>query len=128
MPEVAADAARTGQVLSNLLTNALAYTPAGGMIRLSAAAGDGEVTVSILDSGPGVPEEHAAYLFERFYRADPARTRGLGRRNGGAGLGLAISQAYIEGQGGRIWLETGNIREGALFCFTLPAAGHHPLS
>ena len=75
------------------------------------------MAISVCDCGPGVEAEHAAYLFERFYRADWSRERDTG----GTGLGLAISKAYVEGQNGRIWLDTPN-SSGAVFTFTLPIA------
>jgi len=112
---VLADAERSGQVLRNLLTNALTYTPADGEIVVAAEVLDDEVAISVHDSGPGIDEDHAAYLFERFYRADSSRERDTG----GSGLGLAISKAYVEGQNGRIWLDTPD-NGGATFTFTLP--------
>jgi signal transduction histidine kinase len=115
LPPVLADAERTGQVLRNLLTNALTYTPPGGKITVAAEALNDEVAISVRDSGSGVDADHAAYLFERFYRPDSSRER----NKGGSGLGLAISKAYVAGQNGRIWLENSS-DGGAIFTFTLP--------
>ena len=117
LPPVLADADRAGQILRNLLANALTHTPPGGAIVVSAAARQDEVAISVQDSGPGVPPEHAPYLFERFYRADPSRER----LTGGSGLGLAICKATIAGQNGRIGLEPHG-ENGATVTFTLPRA------
>lgn len=116
LPPVLADAERVGQVLRNLLDNALAYTPAGGRVTLSAAVG-ASVEMRVADSGAGIPPEHLPHIFERFYRVDPSRSRATG----GSGLGLAIVKQLVEQQGGQVAVES-SIGEGSVFRFTLPLA------
>lgn len=110
------NAAKTGRVLDNLLSNALRYTPEGGEILVSASRTGNLVTVMVEDSGPGFSEADLPRLFEQFYRGEHARTRATG----GAGLGLAIARGVVEAQDGRIWAE--NLpRGGARVGFELPA-------
>ncbi len=95
---VFADADALRQVLSNLFDNALRYTAPGGRIALESARDDGGVTLRVRDTGSGIPSEHLPRIFERFYRADPHRSR----EEGGTGLGLAIVRHLVEGHDGRI--------------------------
>ncbi|MEZ4518946.1 MAG: ATP-binding protein [Chloroflexota bacterium] len=118
LPLIAADAERTGQVLRNLLGNALVHTPVGGEVHLSAEAKDGGVVMRVGDNGPGIDPDHLPHIFDRFYRADAARDRATG----GAGLGLAIAQAYVTRQNGRLGVES-RPGEGAVFWVWLPEAG-----
>jgi signal transduction histidine kinase len=118
LPLVLADADRAIQVLTNLLTNALRYTPAGGSVTLRAEASDGAVTFQVEDTGLGFAPELRDRLFERFYRVDPSRSRALG----GSGIGLTISKALVEAMGGRIWAESAGPGRGSCFAFTLPRA------
>jgi signal transduction histidine kinase len=116
LPEVLVDDARLSQVLRNLLRNALAHTPTGGTIEIRAEpAMPGEVAVSVQDSGKGISAEHLPFVFERFYRVDPSRTRSTG----GSGLGLAIVKHLVEAHGGRISVTS---QPGAGTTFTLPVA------
>jgi two-component system, OmpR family, sensor histidine kinase BaeS len=115
-PQVCADPERIGQVLSNLLDNALRHTPEGGRVRLTVGAGDAMVTVTVADTGDGIAAEHLGRLFERFYRVDAARDR----RHGGAGIGLAIAKAYVEAHGGRLTAQSAGLGRGSTFAFTLP--------
>jgi signal transduction histidine kinase len=115
VPPVRADATRIGQVLRNLLTNAMTHTPPGGTITVAAEAGADFVTVSVRDDGPGIAAEHLPHVFERFYRADPSRARATG----GAGLGLAIVQGIVRAHGGTVAAAN---EGGAVFRFTLPVA------
>lgn len=92
------DPQRTGQVMSNLLANALRYTPEGGDIWLTVESDSGGVGLSVLDKGPGVPEEDLPHLFDRFWRGEKSRSRAWG----GAGLGLAIARQLVEAQDGSI--------------------------
>jgi len=96
------DPARCSQVITNILENALHYTPEDGHVVIETERSEDSVEISIQDSGIGVASEEAARLFDRFYRADPSRTRD----EGGSGLGLAIAKSIIEMHNGRIWAES----------------------
>jgi two-component system, OmpR family, sensor histidine kinase BaeS len=112
------DPDRLGQVLANLLDNALRHTPAGGLVRLRAEAGRGGVVLNVVDTGEGILPEHLPHVFERFYRADASRDR----RRGGSGIGLAIARALVEAQGGRIEAASPGLGQGASFTVTLPVS------
>ena len=114
---VLGDDARLRQVVRNLLDNAITHTPAGGTIEVRTAVQGGDALVSVADSGPGIPAEHSALIFERFYRVDPARTRATG----GAGLGLAIARQLVEAHRGSIIIAPSEGR-GARFEVRLPLA------
>ncbi len=116
-PRVLADEDRLIQVLTNLLGNALHYTPDGGRVSIAATRHDGELLISVHDTGIGIPPEHLAHIFDRFYRVDKSRSR---RAGGGSGIGLTIARALIEAQGGRIWVESPGEAQGSTFTFTLP--------
>jgi signal transduction histidine kinase len=103
------------RVLYNLLTNAVRHTPSDGSVAVHVERRDSEVLVRVEDTGEGLPPEAPARMFERFWRADPART------GGGTGLGLAIAQGLVEAHGGRIWAEN-RPEGGASVSFTIPAA------
>lgn len=118
LPAVMADPDRVAQVLTNLLGNALQHTPAGGRVTVRACRMDGEVSLSVTDTGIGIPPEHVPHVFERFYRVDRSRSR----RGGGAGIGLTIAKGLVELHGGRIWAESPGPGRGSTFTFTLPAA------
>jgi len=111
------DPQRIGQVLRNLLENALTHTPSGGEIAVAAHDEGQWVRVSVRDTGSGIAAEDLPYVFERFYRADKSRSRATG----GAGLGLAIARQLVEAHGGRIEVESA-IGQGTQFTFTLPVA------
>lgn len=115
-PLVLADPDRVDQVFANLLSNALAYTPAGGRVVLSYEALSEGVRFCVADTGPGIPPEYADRIFERFFRGDPARRRG----SGGSGVGLTVARGLVEAMGGRLWLARPG--PGAVFCFLLPRA------
>jgi signal transduction histidine kinase len=115
---VDADAERIHQVLFNLVDNAVRFTPPGGEVTISAAREADRVTVQVRDTGVGVSPEHLPRLFERFYRADPSRSRDDGS---GTGIGLAIARSIVEGHGGRISAESQPNR-GTTLTFDLPAA------
>lgn len=119
LPPVEVDVDRVSQVLGNLLSNALRHTPAGGRITVSAEeVREGArpwLRASVVDSGPGISPQDLPYVFDRFYRADPSRSRSTG----GTGLGLAIVRQLVEAHGGRVWAES-EPGKGAAFRFTLP--------
>lgn len=119
-----ADPDRLGQVLGNLLHNALEHTPPGGTIRLEVIRADGHAQIAVTDSGAGIPAEHLPYIFQRFYRADPAR-----RRVHGSGIGLTISRAILTRHGGQLTATSDGGGRGATFTLQLPSAAppdHHP--
>ncbi len=118
LPLAMADADRVAQVLHNLLANAIRHTSPGGLVRLSATSGPRAVEVTVADTGEGIAPEHLAHIFDRFWRADPARSRD-NDWGGGTGLGLSIAQSLVRAMGGRIWAESEPGR-GAVFRFTLP--------
>jgi signal transduction histidine kinase len=117
LPLVEADAIRIGQILRNLLHNAIRHTPAGGTIRVGARATEQAVQVSVQDTGEGIAAAHLPYVFERFYRVDASRSR----QTGGTGLGLAIVKQFVQAHGGQVTVESAP-GEGACFYFTLPLA------
>jgi signal transduction histidine kinase len=110
-----ADAGRLGQVLDNLVSNALKFTPAGGSVMVSASNGDGPLRLEVTDTGIGVPHEEMGQLFSRFYRASTATRRAIP----GTGLGLVIARAIVEAHGGTISLESQE-GEGTRVTVTLP--------
>jgi signal transduction histidine kinase len=118
LPEIMADSDRTVQVLTNLLRNALHYTPAGGEVTAAVTRNGDNALFTIHDTGAGIPPEHLGRVFERFYRVDKSRSR----EAGGSGVGLAISRALVESMGGGIWAESGGASQGTTFAFTLPTA------
>ena len=117
LPLVHADPVRLRQVLDNLLTNAVKYSPNGGRIDVVARQCDSEVTVAVTDQGIGLPPEKIGRLFEKFYRVDNA----LAHRVRGSGLGLAIVKHIVDAHGGRILVESEPGR-GSTFSFTVPVS------
>lgn len=112
---VCADEHRVAQILRNLIENAITHTPDGGQILLRGRRVEGSVVLAVQDSGPGIPPEHRAHVFDRFYRADPSRSRGTG----GAGLGLAIVKSLVHAHGGEVWVESPS-EGGTAIAFSLP--------
>jgi two-component system phosphate regulon sensor histidine kinase PhoR len=115
LPLVLADADRARLVLTNLVHNAVKFTPPGGHIQIAARPAGDEMIFSVQDTGVGIPVEDLPRIFERFYKADRARS------GGGTGLGLAIAKHLVQGHGGRIWAESVE-GQGSTFYFTLPVA------
>ena len=111
------DPERVHQVVANLLDNAVRYSPAGGTVELRASRGRASVTIEVSDDGPGISEEDLTRVFERFYRADPARSS----KEGGAGLGLAIARWIVDLHGGEIRAEPRQ-PHGCRMVVVLPAA------
>jgi len=118
LPLVHVDAGRIGQILRNLLNNAVAHTPAGGRIAIRAAVAGQHVAVSVSDTGTGISPDDLPHVFDRFYRADRSRAR----QTGGAGLGLAIARHLASAHGGAISVES-ELGQGTTFTFTVPIAG-----
>ena len=109
------DRTRIEQVMNNLLQNAVTHTPEGGWIGVSIEQHPEKLSVTVADSGEGIPNEDLSYVFDRLYRVDPSRTRSTG----GAGLGLTIAKQLVEAHGGTIRAES-TLGEGSRFTFTLP--------
>jgi signal transduction histidine kinase len=116
LPAVRVDARRIQQVISNLVGNAVKFTPEGGTIRISARQHDGTVTVSVTDTGVGIPAEHLSRIFDRFWQAPQMQHRGS------SGLGLSIAKRIVEAHGGTIRAES-QLGKGSSFSFTLSVAG-----
>jgi two-component system phosphate regulon sensor histidine kinase PhoR len=119
LPAVRGDAERIGQVLVNLLHNAVKFSPIGSVVTVAARRDDdpGFVAISVADQGIGIGRADLDRVFERFYKVDKARERSLG----GTGLGLSIARHIVDGHGGRIWAESKK-RNGSVFTFTLQVA------
>ncbi len=113
-PIVTGDETRLEQVLSNLVSNGIKYSPQGGEIRITGQVRPAQVIICVSDQGPGVAPEDIPHIFDRFYRSSIAK-----RTTKGAGLGLYLARAVIEAHGGRIWVDPrpGN---GARICFSIP--------
>ena len=111
------DSHRIGQVLHNLLANAMAHTPEGGTITVAARQVNKQVEVSVADTGEGISAEDLPNVFERFYRVDKSRAR----VTGGTGLGLTIARRLVEAHGGKIEVQS-QPDKGSRFSFTIPVA------
>src|SRR5688572_570282 len=118
LPRASVDSRRIVQVLENLVSNAVKHTAAGGEIHVHAEARNGEILVSVRDTGSGIPSENLPHLFDRFWQA-------RGARRGGAGLGLAIAKGVVEAHGGRMWVES-ELGSGSLFGFSIPLDSDSP--
>jgi len=116
LPVVAVDTWRMTQVMLNLLGNALQYTPQGGRVMVTAGREEGQLVLSVSDTGLGIDPEDLPHLFDRFYRADKSRSRA----GGGSGIGLTIARHLVEAHGGRLWAESAGPGHGSTFTFTLP--------
>lgn len=119
LPQVNVDIDRCTQIIRNLVSNALQYTPSGGLVvvrayQQGAAARQAKVTIAVKDTGQGILPEDLPHIFDRFYRADKSRSRG----SGGSGLGLTIAKQLVEAHGGQIWVESEQ-GKGSTFYFTL---------
>lgn len=115
IPLVTMDDKRIGQVISNLLTNSLRYTPHGGNIEIGLEKNGALVRIWVKDTGPGIPKEALTRIFNRFYRVDKSRSR----ISGGTGLGLAIAKHFVEAHGGSIQAES-EVGKGTCISFTIP--------
>jgi len=115
---VLADEDRIIQVLTNLIGNALQYTPENGAVTVSIEREKNEARISVRDTGFGIPAEYLKHIFDRFYRVDKSRSRA----HGGSGIGLTIAKHLVEAHGGKIWAESAGENKGSVFIFTLPLA------
>ncbi len=118
LPEIQADKDRITQVLTNLVGNALQYTPSGGRVSILAKNVHDEVEVIVRDAGVGISATDLRHIFDRFYRVDKSRARS----GAGSGIGLTIAQALVKAHQGRIWVESPGEGKGSTFHFTIPAA------
>jgi signal transduction histidine kinase len=116
LPEVNVDPDRIGEVLANLLGNALRHTPSGGRVEVTAQERGNELELAVADTGEGIAPELLERVFERFFRVDPARTR----NGGGSGIGLTITRAIVEAHGGWVWAESAGQGRGARLVLRLP--------
>jgi signal transduction histidine kinase len=117
LPMVRADRERIQQVLANLFSNAVKFSPEGSAISVGAQVRDGETVVWVKDQGLGIPQEALPKLFSKFFRVDNQDTRTIG----GTGLGLALIKKIVEEHTGKVWVES-TVGEGSTFFFTLPLA------
>lgn len=115
LPEISVDPDRMTQVLGNLISNALRYTPQNGSITITAARVPDGIEIRVQDNGPGIEHEKLPHIFDRFYRTDQSRQRD----SGGSGLGLAIAKSIVESHSGRIWAES-QLGEGTTIVVQLP--------
>ncbi len=119
LPYILADIDRITQVFTNLIGNAIAYTPAGGSVTVTAKKQANRVQFAVTDTGVGITAEHLPHVFSRFYRVDKSRSRQAG---GGSGIGLTIARHLVEAHGGSIWVESAGDGQGSKFVFTLQSA------
>ena len=115
LPKVAADEDKVEQILTNLVSNAVKYSPDGGPVEIRVIEREDEIEVSVTDHGIGIPEDKLERIFDKFYQVDSS-TR---RKVGGAGLGLYLTKHLVHAHGGRIWAES-KVGEGSTFYFTIP--------
>lgn len=116
LPLIWVDEDRLGQVLMNLVGNALQYTPSGGKVVLNADRQDKNIVISVKDTGIGIAKEHLDLIFTRFYRVEKSRSRSMG----GSGIGLTIARHLVEAHGGRLWAESAGTGRGSIFYITIP--------
>jgi signal transduction histidine kinase len=116
LPQIEADPTRAVQILTNVLVNALRYTPAPGRVEVAVSCAEGMVAFRVSDSGVGLSQEQLAHIFERFYRVDKSRSRAFG----GSGIGLTIAQSLAQAMGGEIRVESAGLGRGSSFTLTLP--------
>ena len=116
IPEVLGDEARMGQVFTNLIGNAIKFTPDNGEVSVKVEADGNLLHVEVIDTGPGIPPEERQKIFDKFYQLSDISTR----QQGGSGLGLSISKSIVEAHGGKLWIDDGNQGKGSNFQFVLP--------
>jgi signal transduction histidine kinase len=118
LPRVVADAERIRWVLTQLVDNAIKFTPSGGTVTMRAVAADGRVRFAVEDTGAGIPAERISELFEPFHQLDGSTTR----KRGGTGLGLALVKRIIEAHNSTVQVQS-EVERGSLFWFELPVEG-----
>jgi len=118
LPPVDIDTQRIGQVLRNLVENAVAHSASGDKVTVTCRREGNWIKVSVADTGEGIPPEDLPYIFERFYRVDKSRARATG----GSGLGLTIAKRLVEAHGGTLGVES-ELGKGSCFTFTIPVPG-----
>ena len=116
IPKVLGDEARIGQVFTNLIGNAIKFTPENGEVNVKVEADGNLLHVEVIDTGPGIPPEERQKIFDKFYQLSDISTR----QQGGSGLGLSISKSIVEAHGGKLWIDDGNQGKGSNFQFVLP--------
>ena len=116
VPEVLGDEARMGQVFTNLIGNAIKFTPDNGEVSVKVEADGNLLHVEVIDTGPGIPPEERQKIFDKFYQLSDISTR----QQGGSGLGLSITKSIVEAHGGKLWIDDGNQGKGSNFQFVLP--------
>ena len=116
VPDIFGDEARMGQVFTNLIGNAIKFTPNNGEVSIKVEADGNLLHVEVIDTGPGIPAEERQKIFDKFYQLSDISTR----QQGGSGLGLSITKSIIEAHGGKLWIDDGNQGKGSNFQFVLP--------
>lgn len=116
VPDILGDEARMGQVFTNLIGNAIKFTPNNGEVSVKVEADGNLLHVEVIDTGPGIPPEERQKIFDKFYQLSDISTR----QQGGSGLGLSISKSIVEAHGGKLWIDDGNQGKGSNFQFVLP--------
>lgn len=116
VPKVLGDEARMGQVFTNLIGNAIKFTPENGEVNVKVEADGNLLHVEVIDTGPGIPAEERQKIFDKFYQLSDISTR----QQGGSGLGLSITKSIVEAHGGKLWIDDGNQGKGSNFQFVLP--------
>lgn len=116
IPDILGDEARMGQVFTNLMGNAIKFTPNNGEVSVKVEADGTLLHVEVIDTGPGIPPDERQKVFDKFYQLSDISTR----QQGGSGLGLSISKSIVEAHGGKLWIDDGNQGKGSNFQFVLP--------
>ena len=116
VPTILGDEARMGQVFTNLIGNAIKFTPDNGEVSVKVEADGNLLHVEVIDTGPGIPPEERQKVFDKFYQLSDISTR----QQGGSGLGLSITKSIVEAHGGKLWIDDGNQGKGSNFQFVLP--------
>ncbi len=119
LPAILGDEARIGQVFTNLIGNAIKFTPDNGEVTVKLKVDGNLLHVEVIDTGTGIPVEERQKIFEKFYQRSDIHTR----QKGGSGLGLSITKSIVEAHGGRLWVDDGEQGKGSNFQFVLPLSG-----